>query len=414
MDLNGRIIISRDYRGDVPMSISQKFTKRINNDDDSNMKPIWTLGEYTFAHIIHNNVIIMAITKHNANAMVILNFLYRIVEVFTFYFNELEEESIRDNFVLIYELMDEMMDFGYPQSTDAKVLKEFLFIKEQHKLKRAPALLTQKINWRAPGIVHKKNEVFLDVVETLELLVSANGTVLHSEVKGELQMKSYLSGMPELKLGLNDKVLYQSRGKNNHKSVDMEDIRFHQCVPLQRFENDRSISFIPPDGEFTLMTYRLSTKVKPLIWAKCEIQKHKGSRIEYLIRARSNFKRRSTANDVELIIPVPSDAYAPKFKTSIGNVEWQPDKASIIWKIKNFPGERKYLMRAHFGLPSIEAEDHQTKDNRPIRIKFVINYLTISGIQVRYLKIIEREQYDAASWCRYLTKAHKNYCIRIN
>ena len=35
--------------------------------------------------------------------------------MFTEYFKELEEESIRDNFVIIYELMDELMDFGYPQ-----------------------------------------------------------------------------------------------------------------------------------------------------------------------------------------------------------------------------------------------------------------------------------------------------------
>ena len=35
--------------------------------------------------------------------------------MFKEYFRELEEESIRDNFVVIYELLDEMMDFGYPQ-----------------------------------------------------------------------------------------------------------------------------------------------------------------------------------------------------------------------------------------------------------------------------------------------------------
>lgn len=35
----------------------------------------------------------------------------------------MEEESIRDNFVIIYELMDEMMDFGYPQTTDTKLLQ---------------------------------------------------------------------------------------------------------------------------------------------------------------------------------------------------------------------------------------------------------------------------------------------------
>ena len=42
-------------------------------------------------------------------------------KVFSEYFKELEEESIRDNF----ELMDELMDFGYPQTTDSKILQEY-------------------------------------------------------------------------------------------------------------------------------------------------------------------------------------------------------------------------------------------------------------------------------------------------
>jgi hypothetical protein len=40
------------------------------------------------------------------------------------YFGELEEESIRDNFVVTYELLDEVMDFGYPQISETKILKE--------------------------------------------------------------------------------------------------------------------------------------------------------------------------------------------------------------------------------------------------------------------------------------------------
>lgn len=50
-----------------------------------------------------------------------------------------------------------------------------------------------------------------------------------------------------------------SGGKS--KSVELEDVKFHQCVRLSRFENDRTISFIPPDGEFELMSYRLNTHV---------------------------------------------------------------------------------------------------------------------------------------------------------
>ena len=53
---------------------------------------------------------------------------------------------------------------------------------------------------------YKKNEVFLDVVESVHLLVNSNGTVVRSEVMGALKMRTFLSGMPECKLGLNDKV----------------------------------------------------------------------------------------------------------------------------------------------------------------------------------------------------------------
>ncbi len=42
------------------------------------------------------------------------------------------------------------------------------------------------------------------------------------------------------------------------QTVELEDVKFHQCVRLARFDNDRTISFIPPDGNFDLMSYRLS------------------------------------------------------------------------------------------------------------------------------------------------------------
>ena len=132
-------------------------------------------------------------------------------------------------------------------------------------------------------------------------------------------MRVYLSGMPELRLGLNDKILFESTGRQGRqKSVDLEDVKFHQCVRLSRFQSDRTISFIPPDGEFELMNYRLSTHVKPLIWIESVIERHSHSRVEYSIRARSQFKRRSTANNVEIIMSVPGDADSPKFKAGVG------------------------------------------------------------------------------------------------
>ena len=48
-------------------------------------------------------------------------------------------------------------------------------------------------------------------------------------------------------------MLFESQGRTKGKAVDLEDMKFHQCVRLARFENDRTISFIPPDGAFDLM-----------------------------------------------------------------------------------------------------------------------------------------------------------------
>jgi AP-1 complex subunit mu len=68
----------------------------------------------------------------------------------------------------------------------------------------------------------------LDVIEKLNLLVSANGNVLRSEIQATVRMKSFLSGMPELKLGLNDKVLFEMTGRTTRgKLIEMEDIKFH-------------------------------------------------------------------------------------------------------------------------------------------------------------------------------------------
>jgi len=404
LDAKGKIIINRNYRGDIPMTVAEKFSQYISETEEEDLRPVVVDNGIIYVYVKYNNLYLLSVTKRNANAAVMLLFLYRLVHVFENYFKELEEESIRDNFVIIYELLDEMMDFGYPQTTEPKILKEFI-LQEGHKLEvKPPMAVTNAVSWRSDGIKYRKNEIFLDVIESVNLLVSGSGAILRSEILGALKMRSYLSGMPELKLGLNDRVLFEQAGRSvgKGKAVDLEDIKFHQCVRLARFENDRTISFIPPDGEFELMSYRLSTQVRPIIWIEAVVEPHSHSRIEYMIKAKSQFKQRSTANNVEILIPVPPDASSPSFKTSIGSVKYAPELDCIIWSIKQFQGGKEYLMRAHFGLPSVTSEDNDKK--KPIAVKFEIPYFTVSGIQVRYLKIIERSGYQALPWVRYITQ----------
>jgi AP-1 complex subunit mu len=45
----------------------------------------------------------------------------------------------------------------------------------------------------------------------------------------------------------------------------------------------------------------------------------------------------------------------------------------------------------------------------PISVKFEIPYFTVSGIQVRYLKIVEKSGYQALPWVRYITQHGDDY-----
>lgn len=56
-----------------------------------------------------------------------------------------------------------------------------------------------------------------------------------------------------------------------------------------------------------------------------------------VVQARSQFKSRSTANNVSILVPVPSDADSPKLKTTTGQAKWVPEKNAVEWNIKSFP-----------------------------------------------------------------------------
>ena len=50
-------------------------------------------------------------------------------------------------------------------------------------------------------------------------------------------------------------ILVTKKRTSTKSSIAIDDIQFHQCVKLSKFDSDHSISFIPPDGEFELMKY---------------------------------------------------------------------------------------------------------------------------------------------------------------
>jgi AP-1 complex subunit mu len=98
----------------------------LENPDERVMKPVFTEKDVTYVWIRVNNIYMVSVQKGNPNVAMVLTFLYRVRDVFKSYFKELEDESLRDNFVITYELLDEMMDNGYPQITEVKILQEYI------------------------------------------------------------------------------------------------------------------------------------------------------------------------------------------------------------------------------------------------------------------------------------------------
>jgi len=122
---------------------------------------------------------------------------------------------------------------------------------------------------RPPNIHYNKNELFIDVIEKVNLLVSSKRSILNAEVEGQINLNVRLSGEPECIFGFNDKLfLEQHKGegrvskRSSNDSLELDDIKFHQCVKLGKFSTDRTIAFIPPDGEFTLMRLLLLLLLK--------------------------------------------------------------------------------------------------------------------------------------------------------
>jgi AP-2 complex subunit mu-1 len=127
--------------------------------------------------------------------------LFRYAAVFT-------EDAIKNNFVIIYELLDEILDHGFPQITSADVLKSYITqegVKSKEKgaagssygaaekAKQVSMQVTGAVQWRHDGLKYKKNEVYLDIIESVSLLMSPKGTVLRASATGVIAMKCFLT-----------------------------------------------------------------------------------------------------------------------------------------------------------------------------------------------------------------------------
>ncbi|XP_064096550.1 AP-1 complex subunit mu-2-like [Macrobrachium nipponense] len=122
----GEVLISRVYRDDIGRNAVDAFRVNVIHARQQVRSPVTNIARTSFFHIKRANIWVAAVTKQNVNASQVFEFLIKMLEVMSSYFGKISEENVKNNFVLIYELLDEILDFGYPQNTDTGVLKTFI------------------------------------------------------------------------------------------------------------------------------------------------------------------------------------------------------------------------------------------------------------------------------------------------
>ena len=152
-----------------------------------------------------------------------------------------------------------------------------------------PESTVQNMPWRRTGVAYAQNEIYVDLVEEVDAIVSGDGTIITSDINGSIQCQSKLSGIPDLTLTFRDPSV-------------IDDCSFHPCVRYNRYDRSQVISFVPPDGNFELMRYRvknLAGTVNPPIYVTPklsfgEMDKRTGKQVDGRISVVVGMKQTSS------------------------------------------------------------------------------------------------------------------------
>jgi AP-4 complex subunit mu-1 len=351
----------------------------------------------------------------------------RMAKVFKDYCGVLTEEAIRKNFVLVYELLEEMIDFGYPQITSTEMLKSC--VHNEAVMVSTPSLSASLMNnmssrTKPSGAANvpitmktarggnQKNEIYVDIIERLNVLFSSNGYVVNSSIDGSILMKSFLSGNPELRLALNEDLVI---GKGTaYGSVVLDDCNFHECVHLDEFESSRTLHFLPPDGEFTLLNYRVTTDFRVPFKLYPVIEEPGPFKLDVIVVVRAEIPEGNYGSNIVIRMAVPRATVSAHAEINGefpgATAEYIAQEKKVLWSLRKLNGGAELVLRAKITLDQPVTAAHK-KEVGPVSMGFEIPMYNVSNLQVRYLRISEtHKSYNPYRWVRYITQSSSYVC----
>jgi len=249
-----------------------------------------------------------------------------------------------------------------------------------------PEELGTSIPWRH-SVKHTTNEIFFDITEEIDAVIDANGMVVSSSIFGTVDSQCNLSGMPDLTLRW-----------TNPRIID--DASFHPCVRYNRYEMDRVISFVPPDGAFQLMTYRIYQTIQPPMYCKPTISfGETGGRVSIMVGPKNCGDK--TVEDVIVTIPIPSCVSTHNLEPTMGITKYDDKTKLFKWLIPKLPKDKVPMLEGTLSL----APGVQPPDITPtVRLKFNVNMFSASGLKIDSIAL-HNESYKPFKGVKSFTKA---------
>ncbi|CAG8566061.1 9820_t:CDS:10 [Ambispora gerdemannii] len=360
------------------------------------------MPKYQLVHVYRSGLTFLSPISNEVDPLMVLEFQHRIVDILIEYLGEVSEATIKDNFDVVYQLLEEMMDYGYPLTTEPNALKEMIVpptiinkvISQVAGVTNVgnyiPNGALSSIPWRKAGVKYTNNEIYFDIVEEIDAIVDSNGAIVSSETHGFIQANCRLSGMPDLTLSfLNPRVL--------------DDCSFHPCVRYNKFENERVLSFVPPDGHFKLMSYRVNLPRNQILPINVKPQIHignTGGKFDISITIRNTDGK--SVEKVLLVFPLGKSVLNVNATCNLGSYMFDHVAKCIRWDLgKITPKEKTPALSGNF-----TSSEQTPESGHTITLDFQINMYALSGLKVDSLKIYN-EGYKPYKGVRSLTKAGK-------
>lgn len=388
----------------VPKSDLEYLTSALHKvTDPSNIPPVIQTPYRCVVNIYRNELLLIAIvsSESNLDSLFIIEFLHRIVDIIENYFGDCNENLIKEQLVTVYELLDEMLDAGFPFATELNVLKEL--IKPPNLLRTIANSVTGRTNvseslpanqisnvpWRKLGVRYTNNEAYFDVIEELDAILDKNGGVITAEINGCIDCNVKLSGMPDLNLTFVNSRLF-------------DDVSFHPCVRHRRWESERNLSFVPPDGNFKLMTYHIRTQnlvtiplyIKQLIIFK----KVQHGKLELQVGPKRMAGK--VLENVCLEIQMPKNVTNVALNQSQGKYTFDTSNRMFSWEVGKLEGKTASIKGSLSLNPSMVGPDVSPT----ILIKFTLNQASLSEVRVNRLDMFG-EKYKPFKGVKYISRA---------